>query len=142
MTLDDILRVKGTAVLSISPNSTLQEVVDTLVRHNVGSLVVCDADDQLRGIITERDILRACASKRAPLGSVRVIDVMSREPITAGSHDDVESAMGRMTEHRIRHLPVVDGGRLMGIISIGDVVKAQHDALTMENHYLKNYLHG
>lgn len=142
MTLDDILRVKGTAVLTISPNCTLQEVADTLVRHNVGSLVVCDAEDQLCGIITERDILRACVSKRAPLASVRVADAMSRKPVTAGIHDDVESAMGRMTEHRIRHLPVLDSGRLVGLISIGDVVKAQHDALTMENHYLKNYLHG
>lgn len=142
MTLDDILRVKGTAVLSIGAHCTLQQVVDTLVRHNVGSLVVCNDDEQLLGIITERDILRACASRQAPLTAVRVEDVMSHEPITAGRSDDVESAMGRMTQHRIRHLPVVDSGRLAGMISIGDVVKAQHDALTMENHYLKNYLHG
>lgn len=142
MTLDDILRVKGTAVYTIGPDATLQQVVDTLVRHNIGSLVVCDADDAVCGIVTERDILRACASRRAALHAVCVADVMSRELITAALQDDVETIMGRMTEHRIRHLPVVEGSRLIGLISIGDVVKSQHDALTMENHYLKSYLHG
>jgi CBS domain-containing protein len=94
------------------------------------------------GIITERDILRACAARRGPLESTRVSDVMTTNVVTGSPCDSVEDTMGLMTEHRIRHLPVLENDKLVGIVSIGDIVKAQHDALTMENHYLKSYLHG
>lgn len=147
MTLLDILNHKGHAVLSIEPTATLAEVVRTLVEHNCGSLIVCaTSGDGLRsrmvGIITERDILRACAAGKAPLERQHVQDVMSSNPVTGRPNDSVEDTMGVMTDRRIRHLPVLDGGMLAGIISIGDLVKAQHDAMTMENHYLKSYLHG
>ena len=69
-----------------------------------------------------------------------VTDAMSRDPVTGSPSDTVEDTMGLMTERRVRHLPIVDDGRLLGIISIGDVVKAQHDNLTLENHYLKSYI--
>ena len=94
------------------------------------------------GIITERDILRACARYRQSLEQLTVAEVMTHDVVTGAPGDSVEDTMGLMTEKRIRHLPVMDGGHLLGIISIGDVVKAQHDQLTMENHYLKNYIHG
>lgn len=147
MTLSDILNHKGHAVLTIEPSATLAEVVHTLVEHNCGSLIVCSTSgDGLRsrmvGIITERDILRACANDKTPLSRMRVEDVMSKNPIIGHPNDSVEDTMGVMTDRRIRHLPVLDGGLLAGIVSIGDVVKAQHDAMTMENHYLKSYLHG
>ncbi len=147
MTLSDILNHKGHAVLTIEPTATLAEVVRTLVEHNCGSLIVCaTSGDGLRsrmvGIITERDILRACASGQASLDHQHVQDVMTANPVTGRPTDSVEDTMGVMTERRIRHLPVLDSGMLSGIISIGDLVKAQHDAMTMENHYLKSYLHG
>jgi CBS domain-containing protein len=94
------------------------------------------------GIITERDILRACAAGKAPLERQHVQDVMSSNPVVGRPNDSVEDTMGVMTDRRIRHLPVLDGGMLAGLVSIGDLVKAQHDAMTMENHYLKSYLHG
>lgn len=145
MSLQEILQHKGGRVLSISPRATLADVVQKLVKHNCGSLLVCEEDDctQLLGIITERDILRACAEGNAPLVQVRVADAMSRDLATGSPHDSVQDAMGVMTERRIRHLPILDDdGKLMGLVSIGDLVKNQYDALTMENHYLKSYIQG
>lgn len=145
MTLQDILRAKGSSVLTIKPDATLEDVVQKLVKHNCGSLVVCDDgcdSGRMLGIITERDILRACAAKKVPLTNHKVADTMTKEVITGSPSDSVEDTMGLMTEHRVRHLPVVENQKLLGIVSIGDIVKAQHDSLTMENHYLKSYIHG
>jgi CBS domain-containing protein len=146
MTLQEILRTKGSEVQSIGPKATLQEVVQRLVKHNIGSLVICEGDEceraQLRGIITERDILRACAAYNERWTGVEVATVMTTDVLVGRPDDSVEDTMGTMTENRVRHLPVVCEGRLLGIVSIGDIVKAQHHELTMENHYLKNYIHG
>ncbi len=139
MFLREILGMKGRMVHICAPGDTLIDVVDLLVGHNIGSLVVCENGDMV-GIITERDILRASAATRGPLASLHVRDRMTRCPIVASPHDDLTEVMGVMTEHRIRHLPVVEHGRLVGIISIGDLVKAQHDELSRENHYLKSYI--
>jgi CBS domain-containing protein len=139
MLVRDILYGKGKTVHSCSPDDTLADVIDLLVGHNIGSLVVMQ-DDEMIGIITERDILRASAVTRGALDFVLVQERMTRLPVVTSPCDDIASAMGVMTEHRIRHLPVVEGGRLEGIISIGDVVKAQHDELSRENHYLKSYI--
>jgi CBS domain-containing protein len=139
MLVRDILQDKGRGVHSCSPDDTLADVVDLLVGHNIGSLVVLEGSEMI-GIITERDILRASAAVRGSLAGVRVVDRMTRCPVVTSPGDDIASAMGIMTEHRIRHLPVIEDGRLAGIISIGDVVKAQHDELCRENHYLKSYI--
>jgi CBS domain-containing protein len=143
MLLEDILRAKGSEVYTVEPDATLAQVIRELVRRNVGSLVVVasdPADDGQRvlGIITERDLLRAQASERLSLEERTVESVMTTDLVTASPDDRVEHAMGVMTENRVRHLPVLAGGRLLGIISIGDVVKAQHDELTMENHYMRH----
>ena len=146
MVLLEILRRKGSKVHSIAPTATLDEVVHKLVDNNCGSLVVCeessdgDGAGTLVGIITERDILRTCATRRESLREVTVREVMSRELLTGTPNDSIEDTMGLMTERRIRHLPILVGGRLAGLISIGDVVKAHHDEVTMENHYLKSYI--
>jgi CBS domain-containing protein len=147
MILADLLRVKGSDVKRIDPGSTLDDAVQSLVEHNIGSLVVCrqgqSCDEPgLLGIVTERDILRACAARRGSLDQLIVRDFMTTEVITGTPQDEIEEIMGVMTERRIRHLPVLEGGRLMGIISIGDVVKAQHQQMAVENHYLKSYIHG
>jgi CBS domain-containing protein len=151
MTLREILHVKGHAVHTIGADATLEAVVQTLVKHNCGSLVVCDHDPRdlergargaMLGIITERDILRACAANRGSLAALKVDAVMTRNVATGTPDDSVEDTMGLMTELRIRHLPILEGDRLVGLVSIGDVVKAQHDRLSMENHYLKSYLQG
>lgn len=139
MKLREILQKKGKVVHTIQSSATLQEVIHALVEHNCGSLVVIDDDETMRGIVTERDVLRA-AAQGFFLNEATVADHMSREPITGRPSDDISDVMGQMTFHRVRHLPIVDADQLVGIISIGDVVKAQHDQLTMENHYLKNYI--
>lgn len=141
MFIDDVLREKGTNVYSIPPDATLDDVVQSLVRHNCGSLVVCHPGDKsLVGIITERDILRACAKHRCPLDQLKVADFMTRDVVTGSPRDSVEHIMGLMTENRVRHLPIVQESRLEGLISIGDVVKFQHQQMAMENHYLKTYI--
>jgi CBS domain-containing protein len=151
MNLREILNSKGRVVHTIGRNATLEDVVQTLVRHNCGSLVVCDADPRgadprtngrMEGIITERDILKAYATHKAPLSVLTVAEAMNSDVVTGSPNDSVEATMGLMTKLRIRHLPIVEDGQLQGLVSIGDVVKMQYDQLTMENHYLKNYLHG
>ena len=147
MILQDILRVKGTEVHTIRPDATLDDVVQELVRYNVGSLVVMEITSEamepsMIGIITERDILRAQAAHKAPLDQLDVASVMSTDLITASPGDRVQDAMRLMTKHRVRHLPVVDEGRLRGLVSIGDVVKAQHDQLEMENDNMRIYIQG
>ena len=141
MQVREILSEKGSTVYTCSPNDSLADVVDLLVGYNCGSLVVSE-NGEMVGIITERDILRACAMTRQSLEVLSVRDRMTRCPVTATPEDDIADTMGAMTEHRIRHLPVVDGGRLAGVVSIGDVVKAQHNELCRENYYLKSYILG
>jgi len=144
MTLQEILRVKGSTVHTIGPEATLDDAARTLVQHRVGSLLVCDRDlsegEQLVGIITERDLLYCSAERQCLLCEVKVSEVMTTELVTGNPDDPVESAMGVMTARRIRHLPVLSEGRLVGLISIGDVVKAQHDQLALENRFMKDYI--
>ena len=145
MTLHSILREKGFHVHSIGPGALLDEVVQVLVRHNVGSLVVCEpaskgTDIHVIGIITERDVLRAQAAHRAPLEQITVATAMSTDLITAEISDELEDAMRLMTKHRVRHLPVMDEGRLCGIISIGDVMKANHEELALANCFMSKAL--
>jgi CBS domain-containing protein len=144
MKLHEILSAKGGAVYSTPPDATLEDVVRKLVEHRVGALLVCRPDaagkEELLGIVTERDILYACAAGKQPLATVKVSEVMSAGLFTATPDDDVEWAMGLMTTRRVRHLPVLCDGRLAGMISIGDVVKAQHDRLAMENEFMKGYI--
>jgi len=143
MTIQDILRVKGSDVYGIGPDATLGEVVQSLVEHHCGSLLVCETIGSRRhilGIITERDILRACAQHHGSIDDLKLADYMSRELVTADPHESVEHMMGVMTDRRIRHVPVLDGDELVGMVSIGDVVKAQHHATLVENHYLKSYI--
>lgn len=139
MLVREILAHKGHAVFSCHPDDTLADVVASLMQRNCGSLVVLDGE-QMVGIVTERDILRSCAETRGPLDFVQVSERMTTDPITARLDDEVAGLMGVMTERRIRHLPVIENGRLCGMISIGDVVKAHHNELYQENHYLKTYI--
>ena len=146
MNLAEILKTKGAKVFTIAPDALLEQAVARLVDHNIGSLVVCARDieqgERPVGIITERDILHASSSRSGHnLSTTRVEEVMSTELATATPEDAVEEIMGLMTSRRIRHLPVLTEGRLVGLISIGDVVKAQLDHLALENQFMKDYIH-
>ena len=143
MRLQELLRTKGPSVHTISPAVTLAEAVAALVGHHCGSLVVCDPPSDRRrmvGIISERDILRAAADRGDTFGRARVDDYMTRQVVTLSPVDEVERAMSVMTERRVRHLPILEDNELVGIISIGDLVKTQLDAAMVENHYLKSYI--
>lgn len=139
MNVQQILQAKGSQVHSINPDASLEDVVQSLVAKNCGSLIVLE-NGQVVGIITERDILRACAAESRPLTQVRVQERMTRDLVVGQPDANVSQVMGLMTQRRIRHLPIMDGSVLLGMISIGDIVKAQHDHLSLENHYLKEYI--
>ena len=143
MRLRDILDQKSHEVRAISPQSTLDDVVSELVRFNIGSLIVRDAPGgPVLGIITERDILKGLAAHRVPLTQLTVAKFMTSTLIYARPDDDITEAMRLMTTHRVRHLPVIEDDQLYGLVSIGDVVKAQHDQLVMENHHMLSYIQG
>jgi signal-transduction protein with cAMP-binding, CBS, and nucleotidyltransferase domain len=143
MRLRDVLAGKSKEVRTIASQATCGEVVNELVRHNIGSLIVRDSTDgPILGIITERDILKVHAANSVPLAELPVAKYMSSKLETASPDDDIMVAMGLMTTHRIRHLPVIENGQLFGLLSIGDVVKAQHDELVMENHHMLAYIQG
>ena len=143
MLLKDLLEKKSKDVHTISSNASADDVVTELVRFNIGSLLVRDSPrGPILGIITERDILRALAAHGAPLEQLRVGMCMSRDLIVAQPEDDIIVAMRLMTMHRIRHVPVFHRGRLYGIVSIGDIVKAHHDELEMENYLMQSYIQG
>ncbi len=143
MKVSDILRVKGGHVFTIDLDASIERVIRILVHENVGSLVVVDppASTTIVGIITERDILRTVDRKPTELAQLLVADFMSSSVRTSDPTASLDSVMGLMTSLRVRHMPIVENGELCGMISIGDVVKAKHDDLNRENHYLKEYIH-
>jgi CBS domain-containing protein len=143
MRLREILDQKSHEVRTISSQASCDDVVTELVRFNIGSLIVRDSPGGLvLGIITERDVLKAQAANRVPLQELAVAKFMTSTLVSARPDYDITVAMGLMTTHRIRHLPVMDGDKLHGLVSIGDVVKAQHDELMMENHHMRSYIQG
>ncbi len=124
MKIENILAKKGMNVVTIHPNELLEEAIALLVKHNIGALVVVDVTGKPVGIISERDIIRE-ASKRQDIFSQAVSKVMTKNVTTGSPHDDLKSVLQTMTNKRFRHLPVIEQGKLVGIVSIGDVVKAQ-----------------
>jgi CBS domain-containing protein len=147
MTLQEILDAKGNVVHAIGSQAALRDAAKRLVRHNIGALLVVEGEnsrqaDDIRGIISERDLLHAYAAECESLDDLRVYDVMTTDVLRASPTDRVEDVMGVMTQRRIRHLPVVSDGRIAGIVSIGDVVKAQHAYLAIENRFMKDYITG
>ena len=145
MTLHEILAGKGSAVQTIPPGATVRETAQRLVQFRIGALLVCDdapspiAADHILGIVSERDVLRACVGG-ASLERLRVSEVMTTQVHTVTLDDTVENVMGLMTARRVRHLPVLAEGRLVGIVSIGDLVKSQLGRLAVENQFLKDYI--
>jgi len=140
MKIRDILQTKTMPVITISEDATLLDAVHTLAKHNIGSLVVTDADARVLGIITERDVLREVDRNYEDLPKRKIRDAMTKKLIVGVPDDDLEYTMAVMTNNRIRHLPIIEEGKLCGIVSIGDVVKAQLHHLTYENRYLKEYI--
>jgi len=140
-TAHDILRFKGQTVHSVGPDDTVLAALVVMAEHEIGAVLVLDGDE-IKGILTERDYARKVAlagrsSKDSPVRSIMTADVVCVPPSRT-----VQDCMGLMTERRVRHLPVVENGRLVGLVSIGDLVKAQIDEQEFTINQLKNYIAG
>lgn len=143
MNVEEILARKGSdEVHTIEPERTVQDAIARLVERNIGALVVAGENGDPVGIVTERDILRCCAGRPDRLASTLVSEIMTRDLIVGESGDDIDYVMGVMTKNRIRHLPVVRDGALVGMVSIGDVVNVQLHETRYENRHLRNYIAG
>ena len=136
MNIQNVLAVKGAHVVTIRPEQLVREALVSLITHNIGSLVVVNLHGQPIGLLSERDIIRAAATDEAVF-SQPIRACMVRDFIMGTPQDDLASVAHTMTEKRMRHVPVVDGGKLVGIVSIGDVVKAQRDRYQGEVYTLQ-----
>jgi CBS domain-containing protein len=142
MTIAAILKQKGNQVSSVAPTATIAEVAHELARLRIGAVLVMDSAQQLLGIVSERDIVASLAANGAATLAMTAGQLMTREVRTATPRATVPEAMGIMTAGRFRHLPVVEAGVLLGIISIGDVVKARITQQEHEVDSLKAYVAG
>jgi CBS domain-containing protein len=127
MNVSRILAAKPTNVVTIGPAQTIQDALSLLAQYDIGALVVTNEEDELIGILSERDVVRQAVGDNDIL-FLKVADVMTKNVIVGVPQDDLINVAHTMTERRFRHLPIVDGKRLLGIVSIGDVLKAQRDA--------------
>lgn len=139
MTVGLILAEKGREVLSIPPDASMSDAVDLLAGKRIGAVVVTDARGKLVGIVSERDIVREISVHGAAVLDRPVSSCMTRSVVTCQETDTIDQVMAAMTAHRFRHMPVVNAGRLVGLVSIGDVVKskirqAEHDAEELRNY--------
>lgn len=139
MKINDILRGKGTQVVTISPDSTVRELLSLLAEHNVGALVVSGDGASVAGIVSERDVVRLLHEDPEAL-STPVRSIMTVEVHTADLDAHIDDLMRLMTEERIRHVPVVVDDQLAGIVSIGDVVKSRIGELEFEREQLSKYI--
>lgn len=139
MLVTEILKDKGDAVFSVSPGQTLVEACQEMQARKIGAVVVCDSD-RVVGVLSERDVVRAVSRSGPAALSEPVSSHMTREVVFAEPAETVTMLMGRMTDRRIRHLPVLKDKRLIGVISIGDVVKCQIEEATREAESLRTYI--
>ena len=140
MTVKTILATKGSNVLSIEPTASLEAAVAMLAKHRVGALLVLGPDRRVIGILSERDIVRAVAERGAGALKEPLAQSMTRKVVTCSQSDTVGALMERMTTGKFRHLPVIEQDQLVGIISIGDVVKQRLHEMERESEALRDYI--
>lgn len=139
MRISDVLRNKGSAVATIGADASVGDVIAMLTTGNYGALPVMEGDE-LVGIVSERDVVRRLHEMGPGLVATPVVDIMTSDVVTASPDDSALELSRIMTERRIRHLPVVADGALVGIVSIGDMVKARIDSLEEEREQLQSYI--
>ncbi|MGS2810949.1 CBS domain-containing protein [Nocardia sp. MW-W600-9] len=142
MRIAEILRNKGTTVTTVPPQTTVRALLTVLAEHNIGAVVVSPDGAAISGIVSERDVVRHLDRHGAALLDQPVAEIMTDRVRTCGPEDHVSSLREVMTEHRVRHMPVVEAERLIGIVSIGDVVKSEITELAAERGHLVDYLQG
>jgi CBS domain-containing protein len=139
-TLRDVLEKKGNEVVTIGPDRTIHEAIERLVSNRIGSLVVRTEEGGVAGILTERDILRIVHDRPEEMKTAKVGDLSTKDLVYGVPDDELDYAMKMMTEHRFRHLPVLADGELVGLVSIGDIVKTMNSARAYEIRMLRQYL--
>lgn len=139
MLISEILSLKGNEVVSVPPDCSVVDAVARMVERDISSVVVVNGETMV-GLLTGRDLLRGMHDKGCDLGKLKVSDIMVTEPIIGNPDDTVDYVRGVMTENRITHLPVMDGERLLGIISFHDVARACLSEAKLENRLLKRYI--
>jgi CBS domain-containing protein len=142
MLVSDILRSKGTVVVTVQPDLTVEALIALLAEHRIGAVVVSEDGTHVAGIVSERDVVAALASHGPAALSRSVGEICTQDVATAAPGDRLDQLMGVMTERRFRHLPVVVDGELRGIVSIGDVVKSRMSELEEEQKALTSYITG
>jgi CBS domain-containing protein len=140
MTVKAILADKGGDVVTVEPTANLAVAARLLAEHRIGALVIVGADRRIVGILSERDIVRALAARGAAALDAPVSEVMTRKVVTCRESETVAGIMELMTAGKFRHLPVVDQGRLIGIVSIGDVVKRRLNEIERETAAMRDYI--
>ena len=140
MTVKTILSTKGNDVVTIDPTATLDAAVRILTERKIGALVVLGADRRVIGILSERDIVRALSEQGAGALNAPLGQVMTRNVVNCAESDTVSAIMERMTTGKFRHLPVVEQDRLIGIVSIGDVVKHRLNEMERDTEALRDYI--
>jgi CBS domain-containing protein len=140
MFVSDILLQKGGLVFTVTPGTSVAQLSQQLSTRRIGSVLVLDGEGAVAGIVSERDLVRALASHGAKAMELEARQVMTRDVITCDPDDSIDQVMQTMTSGRFRHLPVVRHGELLGLVSIGDVVKARLEETKHETEALKAYI--
>lgn len=140
MTIAHILHGKPQRMISVGPEQTLRQAAEVLTREHIGALLVLKPNGDIAGILSERDIVRAVGTKGAEVLDRPVAELMTKDVICCSPDDTVDKAMALMTEKRFRHLPVRQGGRIVAMISIGDVVKRKVEDAEAESQSLREYI--
>ncbi|HVA15147.1 MAG TPA: CBS domain-containing protein [Stellaceae bacterium] len=140
MNVETILRTKGRSVTIVAPDARIAAAVALLRRHAIGALVVSRDGKAIDGILSERDVVAALADRGAAVLELSVAELMSRQVVTCRIGDSIADLAALMTERRIRHLPVVERGELVGIVSIGDVVKHRIDEVVEEASSMREFI--
>ncbi|MCA8888683.1 MAG: CBS domain-containing protein [Parvularculaceae bacterium] len=140
MKVETILQAKGAAVYSVTQSTTVKGAVEMLGEKNIGAVIVKNDNGDVTGIFSERDVVRRLRTEGAGVLDKPVSDCMTRNPVTCDPTTEVDELMSRMTERRIRHIPVCEGGQVVGMVSIGDVVKRKIEDAEREAAALKEYI--
>jgi CBS domain-containing protein len=142
MRIADVLRHKGDKVVTIGPDESVRQLLDLLAEHRVGALIVAGSPGAVDGIVSERDVVRWLQREGEVVLDGPVSRIMTADVHTAGPLDTIDDLMLQMTDKRVRHLPVIDDGRLVGIVSIGDLVNQCITELRIERDHLTAYITG
>ncbi|MBI1239942.1 MAG: CBS domain-containing protein [Alphaproteobacteria bacterium] len=140
MSVANILKFKGTNVVTVQPSQSIRDAVDVLAKHRIGAVVVTNEAGAVKGVLSERDVVRHLAQESNAGFDQPVSRAMTERVVTCGLHDSIEEIMEMMTRGRFRHVPVVEDDRLVGIVSIGDVVRRKIEAAELEVVAMREYI--